>query len=71
MKRIIYYHVYIVFQFSYGGDYEKTMEKSKETSQQRRYRDGESVELRGKNAGSAQSQKIDVKNTPDRETRKP
>jgi|GEM_PF-4210977 len=31
MKRIIYYHVYNVFQFSYGGDYEKTMEKSKET----------------------------------------
>ncbi|GGF09689.1 hypothetical protein SAMN05443634_111127 [Chishuiella changwenlii] len=31
MKRIIYYHVYNVFQFSYSGDYEKTKEKSKET----------------------------------------
>lgn len=37
----------------------------------KRYRNGESVELRGKNAGSAKGQKIDVKNTPDRETRKP
>ena len=44
---------------------------AKQTTQQKRYRNGESVELRGKNAGSAKGQKIDVKNTPDRETRKP
>ncbi|MGV0923460.1 RHS repeat domain-containing protein [Empedobacter tilapiae] len=44
---------------------------AQQTNQQKRYRNGESVELRGKNAGSAKGQKIDVKNTPDRETRKP
>jgi hypothetical protein len=31
MKKIIYYHIYNVFKFSYSGDYEKTFEKSKDT----------------------------------------
>lgn len=29
--KIIYYHIYNVFKFSYSGDYEKTFEKSKDT----------------------------------------
>jgi len=31
MKKIIYYHIYNVFKFSYSGDYEKAFEKSKDT----------------------------------------
>lgn len=31
MKKIIFYHIYNVFKFSYVGNYEKAFEKSKET----------------------------------------
>lgn len=31
MKKIIYYHIYNVFKFSYSRDYEKAFEKSKDT----------------------------------------
>lgn len=31
MKKIIFYHIYNVFKFSYVGDYEEAFEKSKET----------------------------------------
>ena len=31
MKKIIYYHIYNLFKFSYRGDYEEAVTKSKET----------------------------------------
>lgn len=52
------------------GTNETKTGNAKQTGQQKRYRNGETVELTGKNAGGAKGQKINVNKVPDRETRR-